>query len=92
MAKQESILVVDDEAEIADLVALYLGNEDYRVIKCGTGAQALAAVDKEKLDLAILDVMLPDIDGFTNPFHTLELLARVKAQLLRFTTYNPGQK
>lgn len=59
------ILVVDDEKEIADLVELYLKNSDYEVVKCYNGACALKAVERETFDLAILDVMLPDTDGFT---------------------------
>lgn len=59
------ILVVDDEAPIADLVEVYLQNEGYRVHKCGTGQEALDIVAREEIDLAVLDVMLPDLDGFT---------------------------
>ena len=61
----ETILVVDDEREIADLVAVYLQNEGYRVQLCGTAAEALASLEADKPDLAILDVMLPDMDGFS---------------------------
>ena len=60
----ETVLVVDDEREIADVVELYLKNENYQVVKCYNGRDALEAVEKEKPDLALLDVMLPDIDGF----------------------------
>lgn len=59
----ERILIVDDEQEIADLVALYLENENFTVYKYYTGREALRCVANEKLDLAILDVMLPDISG-----------------------------
>ena len=59
------ILVVDDEPEIADLVEVYLKSEGCTVFKCGTGTEALAVVRTQALDLAILDVMLPDISGFT---------------------------
>lgn len=124
-----TILVVDDEQAIADLVEVYLTNEGYTVRKFYRGQDALQCVDTEPLDLAILDVMLPDIDGFsicqkirerlnfpvimltakeeevdkitgltlgaddyiTKPFRPLELVARVKAQLRRFTKYNPGE-
>ncbi len=59
----EKILVVDDEAEIADLVAVYLENENYTVRKFYKGNDALTCIENEALDLAILDVMLPDTDG-----------------------------
>lgn len=124
------ILVVDDEAAIADLVEVCLKNEGYTVYKCGSGEAALTCVARQHLDLAILDVMLPDIDGFTilqkiretykfpvimltakseyldkitgltlgaddyiaKPFNPLELVARVKAQLRRFTQYNSEER
>lgn len=60
----ETILIVDDEPEIADLVAVYLENENYNVRKFYRGCDALACIQNETLDLAILDVMLPDTDGF----------------------------
>ncbi|MDD2401440.1 MAG: VanR-ABDEGLN family response regulator transcription factor [Clostridia bacterium] len=60
----ESILIVDDEKEIADLIEVYLKNDGYRVYKFYNGADALNCVMSTKLDMAILDVMLPDIDGF----------------------------
>ncbi len=59
-----TILVVDDEKEVADLLELYLENEGYQVFKYYQGAEALACVEKERIDLALLDVMLPDVDGF----------------------------
>lgn len=59
------ILVVDDEAAIADLVEVYLKNEGYTVHKFYNAAGALDCVARQHLDLAILDVMLPDMDGFT---------------------------
>ena len=59
-----NILVVDDEHEIANIVALYLQNDEYKVFKCYTGEEALRCIDNNAIDLAILDVMLPDIDGF----------------------------
>lgn len=63
--KNEKILIVDDEREIADLVELYLANEGYEVIKCYDGASAALKIEEEEMDLAILDVMLPDVDGFS---------------------------
>ncbi len=125
-----NILVVDDEKEMADVIELYLKNENYTIYKFNTGKEALECVKNVRIDLAILDVMLPDIDGFTilqkiresftfpvlmltakteymdkitgltmgaddyipKPFNPLELVARVKAQLRRFTQYNDGGK
>ena len=118
--------MVDDEKAIADLIEVYLSNEGYRVFKFYNGLDALSCIKKGKLDLAILDVMLPDVDGFsicrsirkeynfpiimltakgeetdkingltfgaddyiTKPFRPLEMVARVKAQLRRYTRYN----
>lgn len=125
----EKILVVDDEREIADLLEVCLKNEGFEVCKFYDGAEALACVEKGGLDMAILDVMLPGIDGFricqkirekyfypvimltakvedmdkimgltlgaddyiTKPFNPLEVVARVKTQLRRYTTYNRGE-
>jgi len=124
-----NILVVDDEQSISDLIEVYLKNENYNVFKFYNGQDALECVEKQNIDLAILDVMLPDIDGFsicrkirenyrfpiimltakeeeidkitglalgaddyvTKPFRPLELVARVKAQLRRFTRYNSSE-
>ena len=61
----EKILIVDDETEIADLIEVYLKNEDYTVFKFYTAKEALQCIESTQLDLAILDVMLPDMDGFT---------------------------
>lgn len=122
-----NVLVLDDEIEIADLVELYLKNENYNVFKFYDADEALKCIKKEKIDLAILDVMVGNIDGFeickfirsnnfnypvimltakiqnedkiegltvgaddyiTKPFNPLELMARVKAQLRRYTKYN----
>ena len=60
----DKIMIVDDEREIADLVSLYLTNEGFEVFTCYTAQQALACVAQNALDLALLDVMLPDMDGF----------------------------
>ena len=60
----EKILVVDDEKELADLVEVYLKNDGYTVYKFYNGTDALKCIESTPLDLAILDIMLPDIDGF----------------------------
>ena len=81
---KETILVVDDEKEIADLVALYLQNEGFRVCKAYDAAGALDFAANEPLDLAVLDVMLPGLDGFqlcqkireTHPFPIIMLTAK----------------
>ncbi|MCI9595984.1 MAG: VanR-ABDEGLN family response regulator transcription factor [Firmicutes bacterium] len=128
MEKNKNILVVDDEKEIADLLELYLKNDGYQVLKFYKGAPVLKCIETEKIDLALLDIMLPDVDGLeicrrireehnfpiimltakgeeldkvtgltmgaddyiTKPFTPLEVVARVKAQLRRFTQYNTG--
>lgn len=61
----DKILIVDDEIEIADLIELYLKNENYTVFKFYNAKEALSCIDTTDLDLAILDIMLPDISGFT---------------------------
>ena len=124
------ILIVDDEPEIAELVGVYLKSESFEVFSCGTGSEALAYVKDHPVDLALLDVMLPDLNGFTlcgelrkqynfpvimltakgddldkitgltigaddyitKPFNPLELVARVKAQLRRYTRYNEAER
>jgi two-component system response regulator VanR len=83
---KENIMIVDDEVEIADLVELYLKNEGYNVYKYYNGADGLRCVRENSLSLAILDVMLPDIDGFamcqeirrTHYFPIIMLTARVE--------------
>lgn len=62
---KETILIVDDEKEIADLLEVYLKNEGYQVLKFYNGQDALVCVKEQKISLAILDVMLPDMDGFS---------------------------
>lgn len=59
------ILILDDETAIADLLTTFLKNEGFDVLTAYTGGEALAYIEEQALDLAILDVMLPDIDGFT---------------------------
>jgi two-component system response regulator VanR len=61
----EKILVVDDEHDIADLLEVYLQNENYIVYKFNSAKDALTCIEQEELDFAILDIMLPDISGFS---------------------------
>jgi DNA-binding response OmpR family regulator len=67
-----TIVVVDDEPNIADLVDLYLARDGFRVLKAGTGAAGLDAVKDHRPRLVVLDVGLPDIDG-------LEVCKRIRA-------------
>ena len=129
MNTDEIILVVEDEKEIADLLEVYLTNEGFKVLKAECSKDALDHIGKEKIALAILDIMLPDIDGLTlcrqirekylfpiimltarnsdmdkinglsmgaddymtKPFNPLEVVARVKTQLRRYTRYNNSE-
>ena len=68
-------MIVDDEKEIADLVALYLANEGYDVHKFYNATDALHALSDLDVSLAILDVMLPDMDGF-------DLCGKIREQYL----------
>ena len=68
---KEKILIVDDETEIADLVELYLQNEDFLVYKFYDAEEAWNFMEKEELDLALLDIMMPQISG-------LELCKRIR--------------
>ena len=60
---KEQILIVDDEKEIADLVTLYLENEGFSVFKFYSSTEALECINTQSIDLAILDIMMPEIDG-----------------------------
>ena len=125
-----SILVVDDDKEIADLVEIHLVSDGYKVYKANSAKEGMEIFEKEKIDLMILDIMMPEIDGMTmcsmvretsnipiimlsakstdldkilglsngaddyviKPFNPLELMARVKSQLRRYTTFNVPQE
>lgn len=60
----ELILLVDDEANIIQLARMYLEREGYRIHAVGDGVAALQAVHSQKPDVMVLDVMLPELDGF----------------------------
>src|SRR5215213_9535848 len=70
------VLVVDDEPNIVDVIAMALRFQGFAVESAGTGADALRAVDGFKPDLIVLDVMLPDMEGF-------EVARRLGAQRAR---------
>ncbi|WP_340033735.1 response regulator transcription factor [Paenibacillus sp. FSL E2-0202] len=61
--KRETILLVDDEKEIVELLTIYLCNEGYRLLKAYDGMEAMECLQKEEVDLIILDVMMPKMDG-----------------------------
>ena len=69
-----NILVVDDEKEITDLIQIYLENENFTVYKYYSSQDVLRDIDDLKIDLAILDVMMPDMDGI----ETLKNLKKIE--------------
>ena len=64
-AKANTILVVDDEIRVAELVAAYIKACGYTVITCFSGTEALNIIERRVVDLVVLDVVMPDIDGFS---------------------------
>lgn len=62
---KKKILIVDDEQDIRNIVSIYLENNDFETVQAESGYKALEIIDNEKIDLAILDVMMPDMDGIT---------------------------
>lgn len=118
-----NILVCDDDREIVEAVEIYLSKEGYNVIKAYYGLEAIEILKKEDVQLLLIDVMMPKLDGLratlkireksgipiiilsaksedsdkvigldvgaddyiTKPFNPLELIARVKSQLRRYT-------
>jgi len=62
--KRITILIADDEIEIADLIALHLQKEGYHCLKVFNGPDAVQAVQTHAIDLAILDIMMPGMDGY----------------------------
>lgn len=122
----ETLLLVDDEKEILDLLEIYLKNDGYQLLRAANGIEALQLLQKNEVDLIILDIMMPQMDGIQacfkireqknmpiimlsaksqdmdkimglssgaddymgKPFNPLELLARVKSQLRRYTRLN----
>ncbi|MFP5113574.1 vancomycin resistance response regulator transcription factor, VanR-F/VanR-M family [Bacillaceae bacterium C204] len=62
--KRISILIADDEEEIADLIAIHLKKEGYNVIKVPDGQEAIHVIQTQSIDLLILDIMMPKMDGY----------------------------
>ncbi|MCG7409637.1 response regulator transcription factor [Paenibacillus sp. ACRRX] len=60
---RETILLVDDEKEIIELIQIYLKNEGYNLLQASNGEEALALLQNNRVDLIILDVMMPKMDG-----------------------------
>lgn len=121
--EQLSVLVVDDDKEIVESIAIYLSRENLKIYKAYDGLQALEAVAAHPVHLILMDIMMPKLDGMkammrlrekhnipiilisaksedtdkilgldfgaddyiTKPFNPLELIARVKSQLRRYT-------
>jgi two-component system response regulator VanR len=126
MEKKQSILVVDDEKDIREVIEIYLMNEGFEVITTCDGLEALEKIENTNIDLIILDIMMPKLDGIrtclkireekkmpiimlsakgedsdkilglnigaddyvVKPFNPLELVARVKSQIRRNTSFN----
>lgn len=60
---KETVMVVDDEKEIRELIAIYLKNEGYRVLQAEDGEEGLELLKKNEVHLIVLDIMMPKIDG-----------------------------
>ena len=72
MSKKKRILCIEDEAEMIDLTRLVLEREGFEVLGAVGGSEGLEIVHREKPDLVLLDLMMPDIDGW-------EVYRRMKA-------------
>ena len=130
MLEQYNILVVDDDKEIVDSIAIYLQSEHYHVLKAYNGLEALEILNDQTIHLVLMDIMMPQLDGIkatlkireeknipiilisaksqntdkiiglnmgaddyiTKPFNPLEMVARVKSQLRRYTTLGNMKK
>lgn len=62
---KRTILIVDDEKEMRDLIRLYMEKENYLCFEAEHGVEALAILEKQEIDLMIIDVMMPQLDGFS---------------------------
>ncbi|SLL32709.1 Two component transcriptional regulator, winged helix family [Mycobacteroides abscessus subsp. abscessus] len=70
--KQISILIADDEEEIAELIAIHLEREGYNCIKVHNGLEAIHVIQTQVIDLLILDIMMPEMDGYEVTRHIRE--------------------
>ena len=66
-----TILIAEDDKDIVNLLKLYLESNGYRVITAENGAEAYAVIRTQKIDLAVLDIMMPEMDGY-------ELTAKIR--------------
>jgi DNA-binding response OmpR family regulator len=71
---EKKILVVDDEKEIRNLLDIYLSNEGYKVVKASDGEEALNIVEADNIQLVVLDIMMPKMDG-------IEVCRRIREKL-----------
>lgn len=130
MEDKKTILVVDDEKDIREIIEIYLINEGFNIVLACDGIEALEKLKKEDIDLIILDIMMPKLDGIRTcikireekkmpiimlsaksedsdkilglnigaddyiikPFNPLELVARVKSQLRRVTSFSESKE
>ncbi|MBX4262256.1 response regulator transcription factor (plasmid) [Clostridium estertheticum] len=69
-----TILIIDDEQEIVELIEIYLINEGYQVFKAFNGAEGLEVLANQKIDLIVLDIMMPGVDG-------METCRRIRQQM-----------
>ena len=126
----ENILVCDDDKHIVEAIEIYLKNEGYTIYKAYDGIEAIEVLEKEHIDLLLIDIMMPRMDGIhailkiretssipiiflsaksedtdkilglnmgaddyiTKPFNPLELVARVKSQLRRYTSFGSAKE
>ena len=90
-----NVLIVDDDKEIVNAIAIYLKNEGYKIYKAYDGNQAVEKLKEQEIHLIILDIMMPEKDGIetleeirkekTIPVIMLELIARVNSNIRRYT-------
>ena len=88
-----NILICDDEQDIVNALKIYLSGGDYCLFEAHNGREALEAVEKNDIHLILMDIMMPQLDGIaataklreTKPFDPIEVLARVRSQLRRYT-------